>query len=407
MSRKLKSNPLLIAFITIFLDLLGFGIIIPVNPFFVQSLGAKPYVVTLIAASYSLMQFVFAPFWGRVSDRIGRRPVILISVFMSGLGHLIFSMAGSIPVIFGARMLAGFGNANLGTAQAIVSDSTTPEKRARGMGIIGAAFGLGFLFGPAIGGFLGQYGPQVPSFGAFILAMINLCLAYFLLPETRKAEGPKSERKIFSFEAIKMAMQQPALVKLLRISFIYAVAFALMEQVLGFLLEKYFVVSMNLPNAEHLRESAKLTAIVLTAVGITAVIIQGSLIGRLTKKFGEPNLLRFGLCAAGIAIVCYPLLAQTGEFHWVIMNSVLLACGTGCFNPSLMSLVSKNSNEGNRGEVLGLSHSLSSLGRVLGPSLSGWLFNIESGLPFFVSGALFLLGFATVVRSKVKLNPQT
>ncbi|MEI6397812.1 MAG: MFS transporter, partial [Pseudomonadota bacterium] len=185
MSKKSQRSPLLIAFFTIFLDLLGFGIVIPVNSFYVQSLGASPAVIAWLSASYSLMQFLFAPFWGRLSDKIGRRPVILISVAASCAGHMIFGLSSTLFTVFAARLLAGFGNANLGTAQAIISDVTTPENRAKGMGLIGAAFGLGFLLGPAIGGFAGQYSPQAPAIVAGCLAFINFMLAYFLLPETR------------------------------------------------------------------------------------------------------------------------------------------------------------------------------------------------------------------------------
>jgi len=185
MTTKSK-RPLLIAFITIFLDLLGFGIIIPIQPFFTQSLGASPTIITLLAASYSLMQFVFAPVWGSLSDRWGRRPIMLFSIAIASIGYFIFASAESLWVLFFSRMLSGFGNANLGTAQAIISDSTTGEDRAKGMGLIGAAFGLGFIFGPAIGAFLSQISPRTPLYFAGVLSAFNFVLTYLILPETRK-----------------------------------------------------------------------------------------------------------------------------------------------------------------------------------------------------------------------------
>ena len=173
MANLSSRKPLVIAFFTIFLDLLGFGIIIPVQAFYAQDFGASATAVTLLGGSYSLMQFFFAHFWGSLSDKVGRRPIILSSVAISAVGHFVFAMAPSLSILFLARMIAGFGNANIATAQAIISDSTTHENRAKGMGIIGAAFGLGFIFGPAIGGFLGQYSPTLPSFAAGVLAAFS------------------------------------------------------------------------------------------------------------------------------------------------------------------------------------------------------------------------------------------
>ena len=159
---KKKNNPLFVAFLTIFLDLLGFGILIPIQPFFAESLGASASTVTLLSATYSIMQFLFAPFWGSLSDRYGRRPIILSSIFISAIGYFIFASAQSLQLLFLSRALSGFGNANLGAAQAIIADSTTGADRAKGMGLIGAAFGLGFIFGPAVGGILGQISPRTP-----------------------------------------------------------------------------------------------------------------------------------------------------------------------------------------------------------------------------------------------------
>ena len=151
---------LTLVFLTVFLDLVGFGIIIPIQPFYAEKLGASPTVITLLGASFSLMQFLFGSFWGRLSDRIGRRPVMLLSIACSSIGYAIFGAAESLPILFLARMLAGFGSANIGAAQAIIADCTPPESRAKGMGLIGAAFGLGFIFGPAMGGFFGQSTPN-------------------------------------------------------------------------------------------------------------------------------------------------------------------------------------------------------------------------------------------------------
>lgn len=388
---------MLIAFFTIFLDLLGFGIVIPVNSFYVQSLGAGPAVIALLSASYSLMQFLFAPFWGRLSDRIGRRPVILISVAASCAGHLIFGLSSTIFTIFAARILAGFGNANLGTAQAIIADVTTPENRAKGMGLIGAAFGLGFLLGPAIGGFAGQLSPQAPALVAAALAAVNFFVAYALLPETRKESSENSghHKRTFSLRALFRAVTLPNVGVILQISFLGTFAFSMFEVIVGLLMERAYLPSVGRETPQHIAEAAKLTAWFLVAVGITAVIVQGGLIGRLTKRFGETKLFRTGLLLMLLSIGAIPLTVKTGVYDHMLILAVVLAIGTGMYNPSQSSLVSRSSPEDQQGGILGLNQSMSALGRVVGPALSGFLFEINQGLPFYTA-AMVLCAAATL-----------
>ncbi len=396
MTQKKQRSPLVIAFFTIFLDLLGFGIVIPVNSFYVESLGASPSTVTLLSAAYSLMQFLFSPFWGRLSDKIGRRPVILMSVAFSALGHLIFGLSSTIAMVFAARLLAGFGNANLGTAQAIISDSTSKENRAKGMGLIGAAFGLGFLFGPAIGGFAGQYSPQAPALTAGALAVINFILAWFFLPETRKVGAPAAgghPRRIFSFDALRKAVLLPNVGTILKMSFINTAAFAMFEVVVGLMMERAYLPTEGRGSHEHIASAAKLTAWFLVTVGITAVIIQGGLIGRLSKKFGEIKLIRWGLCLMGISILAMPVVATHYSYDAMLICACILACGTGIYNPSQSSIISKSAPEDEQGGVLGLNQSMSALGRVFGPLLSGAMFQMNMGLPFYVAGFFSFIAF--------------
>lgn len=387
-----RHNPLAIAFLTIFLDLLGFGIVIPVNSFYVESLGASAATVTLLSATYSLMQFIFSPFWGKLSDRYGRRPIILISVAFSALGHLIFGLSSTIFTVFAARMLAGFGNANLGTAQAIISDSTTNETRAKGMGLIGAAFGLGFLLGPAIGGFAGQYSPQAPALVAAALAVLNFFLAYFLLPETRKLNAdetkPAIHRGHFSLSTFRKAVHLPNVGTILKISFINTAAFAMFEVVIGLMMERAYLPAQGRGSHSHIAEASKLTAWFLVTVGITAVIVQGGLIGRLSKAFGEVKLIRWGLFFLGISIAAMPYVAYNLPYSAMLILACVLAVGTGIMNPSQSSLLSKSAPDSEQGAILGLNHSMSALGRVFGPLVAGWFFEINTGIPFYVAAAL-------------------
>jgi DHA1 family tetracycline resistance protein-like MFS transporter len=390
-----------IVFFTVFLDLVGFGIIIPIQPFFAERLGASAALVTLLGASFSLMQFLFAPMWGRLSDRIGRKPVMLISIFSTVVGYVAFGLSRTLPALFAARMLAGLGSANIGTAQAIIADSTAPENRAKGMGLIGAAFGLGFIFGPAIGGGLVHFGLQVPAFAAAALSSINWILAVFLLPETRQFnEASPSTRHGFSWHGIKRAARHPGVARLFSIYLTWTLAFAMMEQVLALFIEHTWSGAGGESAATH---AAKLTTYVLVVVGVTATIIQGGLIGRLVKRFGERNTLFVGTLATATALALIPVSQVLGSFAFLMVVSVLLAAGSGLTSPSLSSLLSRSVGKDEQGGTLGLGQSLSALGRVIGPAMAGFLFQVFHGLPFFL-GAVLTFACAGLVYS-IKPRP--
>lgn len=395
-----SKKPLIIAFFTIFLDLLGFGIMIPIQPFYVQNFGATPTEVTLLGASYSLMQFLFAPFWGRMSDRYGRRPIILWSVAVSAVGHLIFGLGQNLFTLFAARMLAGFGNANLGTAQAVISDVTAPEDRAKGMGLIGAAFGLGFIIGPAIGGLLGQISPTAPALFSAGLSACNFVFAAIMLPETLKRDATArttSGRKILSLAALKHAARQTNVGVLFGMTFMYTLGFAIMEQVIGLFIERIWVAPAN-AGWTRLREASEMTAIYLVAVGFTAVFIQGFMIGRLTRRFGEQVLIRTGLVLLTLAMISIPAAGHTGMFTVMVMTAVILAAGSGIFNPSNSAMVSKSASASEQGSTLGLNQSLSSLGRVLGPAVAGALFELNADLPFYAAGFFTTMAWLVSLR---------
>lgn len=389
---KPSKKTLLIAFLTIFLDLLGFGIIIPIQPAYVESFGVTPKIVTLLGASYSIMQFLFAPFWGTLSDKIGRRPIILFSILISAVGHFLFAWAASLPLLFAARMLAGFGNANIGTAQAIIADVTSAENRSKGMALIGVAFGLGFLLGPALGGFLVRYSTQTPFIVAGMLSLLNLAFAFFMLEETKSKDSVPQERKLFDPSLFRDAKQFVNVREILLISLIYTTAFALMEQAISLYIERVWVMDLNLPSDEHIEKTGLLTAYFLIVVGITAIVVQGGMIGKLTKRFGEAKLISIGLVAIFLSMLSIPLLGGTKNYTLFLLTAVIMAFGTGVLNPSKSALLSRSIPDNQQGSFLGLNQSFAAIGRFIGPLFSGILFEFVIDAPFY--GAAILLIFA-------------
>ncbi len=403
---------LFLVFFTVFLDLVGFGIIIPIQPFYAEKLGASPTTVTLLGASFSLMQFLFGSFWGRLSDRIGRRPVMLLSIGCASLGYLVFGLAESLPVIFLARMLAGFGSANIGAAQAIIADSTPPESRAKGMGLIGVAFGLGFILGPALGGFFGQIGLSIPAFVAAGLGVINFIFALINLPETcpqklgQSAKNQVSHRPGFSWAALKHAARHPNVPQLFLIYLLYISAFSMMEQVLGLFIEAtWHPVAEGVESTLRAKQAAAETAYVLIMVGITATIVQGGLIGKLVKKFGERRLLITGIFLVGLSLAVTPLIGLTGTYRLMLAWAVLTAIGSGFTNPSLSSLLSQSVDRDEQGGVLGMGQSIAALGRVIGPSMAGFLFERGVAIPFWIGSVIIF--FAVIVATFIKTYPVT
>jgi MFS transporter, DHA1 family, tetracycline resistance protein len=393
-----ENRTLFIVFFTILMDLIGFGVIIPISPFFAESLGANPALITLLGAIYSLTQFLFAPFWGRLSDRIGRRPVILTSIAIAAGGYVVFAYAESYWMLLAARMISGFGTANFGAAQAIIADSTPPERRARGMGILGAAFGLGFTLGPAFGGFLGQWGMRVPILTAAVLSGVNWCVAYLYLPETRVLGVSESAHSRSPLRQIIALGQDRNIRRLLWVFLIYSAAFSMMEQVLGLYIQHIWVGTVPAHPGESAGKASMLTAWALMVVGVTAIIVQGGLIGRLVARFGEKNLLIGGCFIVGAALILLPVTGMVSSFPLFLLACVLLAAGSGVSNPSASSLLSRASLASQQGQVMGVGQSLGALGRVAGPALAGWLFQVWAPFPFVLGGVMILCSGAMAVH---------
>jgi DHA1 family tetracycline resistance protein-like MFS transporter len=346
-------------------------------PFYAETFGASALTVGLLNTSFSLMQFLFAPFWGRLSDRIGRRPVILIGLFGSFVSYLLFGLATSLTLLFAARIAAGIAGANIPTAQAYMADVTTPENRAKGMGLVGAAFGLGFIFGPAIGGFLSQWGYQMPSFFASGLSFVNFLAAWWLLPESRGTGAERRVAHVSRIEAFRKAITRSGLPSLLVIYFIVITAFSSFE--------------MNFSLYAEYRFGFGSTTIgyVFAFIGVVLALVQGVLVGRVVPVWGERRVIPAAIAVLALGLALVPI---ANGVPLVVAACGLLALGMGFNSPSISSLISRLSRADEQGGVLGVSQSVASLGRIIGPAWGGYLYDVFGRpAPFFSAAALMLV----------------
>jgi len=375
-------SPLLIVFLTVFVDLVGFGIVIPILPLYADAYHPSPLLFGLFMASFSLMQFVFSPILGRLSDRFGRRPVMLISLAGSCLSYVLFALAGNLTLLFASRILAGISGANISTAQAIIADTTPPEKRARGMGMIGAAFGLGFIFGPAIGGMSIGFGHAWPGILAASMSAVAFVLALTLLPETRNPSSLPLRREL-RIDVLKRAFLHPLIGPVLAVYFLAIFAFANFESTFSQFLSWRF------------HSTPREVSLFFCYVGVLMVIVQGGLVGRLAKRFRETSLATWGVALTALGLVLLPILdARSGLF--VLL--ALLALGTGLTNPSLSSLVSRLSDADEQGVMFGVFQSMGSLGRIGGPLSGQYLFGrISHASPYWFAASLLAVASLTML----------
>src|SRR5436190_21320158 len=361
----MNRSPLIVIFTTVFIDLVGFGIVIPVLPFYAEStsFNATPRTIGLLFASYSIMQLIFSPILGRLSDKYGRRPVLLLSIIGTGIGFLVLGFATTIFMLFAGRILDGITGGNISTAQAYIADITTKENRAKGMGLIGAAFGLGFIFGPAIGGILSRWGIHVPFFFAAALCFANAALLYFTLPETVTANHPaKNLAGSRSFRQLFRSLRQPRLAFVLVIYFLFVVAFSIMT------------TSFSLYTMFRFGYDAQHTGYVFAYVGLIAVVIQGGLIGRLVKRFGELPLVIVGALCFAISLFAVPFVSPAaGGLAALLVGGGVFSMGNSLATPALTSLASKSVGAAEQGVVLGVTQSAASLARAVGPTLAAVL----------------------------------
>lgn len=373
-------------FLTVFIDLIGFGIIIPLLPLYAEKFGADATTVGLLLMSYSLMQFFFAPMWGRLSDRIGRRPVLLISLAISAIGYSIWGAATSLEMLFVSRIVAGFGNANLAVAQAYIADVTPEDYRSQGMGMIGAAFGLGFVLGPAIAGIASKFGiaPNMLGYFAAFFSVVDLIFTALKLPEPENRQpsshNPFSLGMGFYFKTLfnkKYALN-------LFIFFIATFAFANMETTLVLLTSKFYGFTME--------DNSWL----FVGLGLIMVFVQGFLIRKIGKIYPDSLLISLGTALIAIGLILTPI---THNLVVLCIALIILATGSGINNPSNSSLLSKLAPADETGGVMGIGQSMATLGRILGPVVGGYLFDhVGPSSPYWVGAAVMGVAFALSFR---------
>ncbi|MDX1643378.1 MAG: MFS transporter [Thermoanaerobaculia bacterium] len=367
---------------TVFLDLVGFGMILPLLPFYAERFGATAFEIGLLFAAYSLAQFALSPIWGRLSDRWGRRPLLLGSICGGFLAYLLFAAAWSLAALFVARLAAGAAAANYTIAQACVADTTQPHERAKAMGWLGAAFGMGFIFGPALGALSSRWGVVAVPLTAAALTALNFVLVWAKVPEslprTRRAarepaEG-RSTRRYFGAGMLRDVGENRSLRSLLALYGVVIFGFSAMEATLALLCE------------ERLAFGVRETSWLFVFVGVVIATVQGGLIDRVVTRWGEGRVLLAGLLVMAAGLV---LLAQVESVARLLLATGLLALGSGLFNPTSFSLLSRLAPSDAQGGVLGLARSCGALARVGGPIWGGWSFHhLGSIWPFLSAGSL-------------------
>jgi MFS transporter, DHA1 family, tetracycline resistance protein len=384
----LRKRTLLLVFLVVFIDLMGFGIVIPLLPLYAKSYHPTPQVFGLLMATYSLMQFLFAPILGRLSDRFGRRPVLLISLAGTVAAYLLFAFQHTLEALFLARAIGGLFGANVSTAQAVIADVTAPDERAKGMGLIGAAFGLGFILGPAIGSGALRLGENAPglfaaglSFCAFLLALLTLEETY---PEERHTGELRVHRGWFTPARMWRALTHPQLGLVFGAFFLTTFAFSNFEATFALTLK------------DRLGLDTKHIFWLFVFLGSLAAIIQGGLIGRLAPRFGERKLAVIG---AAILVPGYLLLAQAQHVPALLGSLTLLALGAGLTNPTLSALASRLATADEQGGVLGVYQSLSSMARIFGPFWGVYAFEkFGTSSAHITAAAVTCLVFALALR---------
>ena len=357
----MKNKPLFSIFLIVFIDMLGFGLILPLLPYYAETFGASDTVIGLLVASYAAAQLIGAPILGRLSDRFGRRPILLISLVGTLIGFLLLGFAHTLFLLFAARILDGLTGGNISVAQAYISDVTDSKNRAKGLGMIGAAFGLGFIIGPASGGLLSQWGYAVPAFVAAGLVAINLLMVALWLPESltpEKRANMTEKKPAVTLTALFAALKRPFSGPLLITRFFFGLSFAIFQTIFSL----YALRRFNLGPTE--------TGFILTYVGVLSVIVQGWLVGRLSPRFRDDVLIFYSVVIMAVSLLGWALTPSVAILLIVLAPT---AFAGGVLNTILSSALTKTVQPQEIGGILGLSASIESATRVIAPTLGGVL----------------------------------
>ncbi len=389
-----NKSALFLIFLAVFIDLIGFGILIPILPTIaVKAFNASEFQIGMLVAVFSFIQFIFNPYFGSVSDRRGRKPIIVVCLLLSSLSYLIFSFAGTYLILFISRIVAGLGGSSISVAQAYIADITTKENRSRGMGVIGAAFALGFVFGPLIGGFLSKYGIDVIGYTGASFSFIAFLVTLFMLPESLKEKSENDSHSIVNIKNIIAVMKRPAIGVVIGVFFIITFS---MSNIFGtFSLLGY--VDYHLTDFQ--------IGILFGIMGLFSAISQTGLIHLLSKYFKEVTIISIGTLLIFISMLLMP-----NSSGYIMLGAVsgIFTTGTGLLIPTSLSLLSKITPDKEQGAILGINQSISALARVFGPLWGGFSFEFFGHQFPFLTGAFFVLGILIYsifyLKSKVGLE---
>jgi MFS family permease len=417
-----RKPSLLVIFLTVFIDLIGFGIVLPLLPLYAEHYDATGWQIGLLMASFSLMQFIFAPAWGRLSDRIGRRPVLLVSTFGAIVSYALFAYAvrfsgqTALWLIIASRAFAGICGANITVAQAYIADISPPEQRSKRMGLIGMAFGLGFIFGPPIGGIafrhLGDMGPGIVASG---LCALNFILAFIILAESwtpaKHADAARRPR----LEQWAHTLAQPTIGLLVIVFFLATFCFTCFEITLGLVIANNFHLGFKTP------EAISVAGTLFMYCGIIGAFVQGGPIGKLVKSMGEPKLIAISLVLTGISLAPIPFIHGDGKLSWALLFSnhggqwwlllvvlAVLAIGSGLTRPPLFGLLSILTPSNEQGATIGIAQSAGSLARIFGPMFAAYFFERNAAFPYLTCATIALItGIVAWVRLHSIQTPAT
>jgi MFS family permease len=410
-----RKPSLLVVFLTVFIDLIGFGIVVPLVPIYSRHYGASGFVIGAIIASFSAMQFIFSPIWGRLSDRHGRRPILLISTAGAAISYVIFAIASAhdnLWLLLVSRVFAGACGGNITVAQAYIADITPPENRSKRMGLIGMAFGLGFIFGPAISGIaLKLFGVTGPGWVAASLCAANFVLAYSILAESLKPSSDHAANRP-RFAQWGHTLSQPKIGLLILIFFLATFAFSCFETTLPLLVSDNFNLGITVDETKP----AMTVISLFVFCGLIGAVIQGGAIGRLVKMFGEPKLIALSLVLTGIALALLPFIKGEGQLKWLavlhfadwpwikmLLALALLAIGTGLTRPPVFGMLSNLAPASEQGATLGVAQSAGALARIVGPIFAAALYLHVPMLPYLICGGISVLaGVLAMLRLAAK-----